>query len=45
VTVEPASSRKRTDSPLRFLRAGKGLFASAQAIDDYLQQQRDAWTS
>ena len=45
VTVEPVAAAGRADSPVRLLGAGKGLFASAGAIDDYLRRQRDAWTS
>jgi hypothetical protein len=45
VTVEAAPASEATGSPLRFLGAGKGLFASAQEIDDYLRQQRDSWGS
>jgi hypothetical protein len=46
VTVEPAAgATAQPSSPLRFIGAGRGLFGSAQEIDEHLGRQRDAWTS
>lgn len=45
VTVEATTSPPPAGSPLRFLGAGKGLFGSVAAVDDYLRRQRDAWDS
>ena len=41
VTVVPAPPPG--GSPPDYLGAGKGLFASAAEIDEYLREQRDAW--
>ena len=42
VTVEATPPRGAPESQLRFLGAGKGLFASAREIDEYLPQQRNS---
>lgn len=44
ITVRPATARA-AGSPKRFIGAGKGLFASAQEVDEYLQRHRDAGQS
>jgi hypothetical protein len=45
VTVEAVLPAASSGSPLRFLGAGKGLFASVHEVDDYIRRQRDAWES
>jgi hypothetical protein len=38
-----AERQKTGGSPKRFIGTGKGLFASAREIDDYLRRSRNAW--
>jgi hypothetical protein len=45
VTVETVPPTGTSRSPLQFLGAGKGLFASAREVDEYIRRQRDAWES
>lgn len=43
VMVESVPPKVLAASPVDYIGAGTGLFASAQDVDRYLREQRGAW--